>query len=140
MKNIIKRFLGKLKQKIKSLFQYQKRDTFHSIKQIGPFTPATYQESRTAPFPRIYCVPHLILSISYNYNSAYVGVDMSQYEALGVAHYFVARVEDSETVIADYLSNHPGSNMEVENTEMTVSMFEDALLIENESGLWDWYD
>lgn len=140
MKNIIKRFLGKLKQKIMSLFQYQKRDTFSSILELTPFNPATYQESRTAPFPRVYLVPHLILSVSYNHDSECVGVDMSQYEALGVAHYFVTRIEDSETVMADYLSNHPDSDMEVKDTEMSVSMFEDAFLIEDESGLWEWYD
>jgi hypothetical protein len=65
---------------------------------------------------------------------------MSQYETLGVAHYFVTRVEDSETVIQDYLSTHPMSEMETEDVEMTVSAFEDAILIEDESGLWEWYD
>lgn len=140
MKNIIKRFLGKLKQKIMSLFQYQKRDTFSGVLKITPFNPATYQESRTAPFPRVYLVPHFILSISYNHDSEYVGVDMSQYETLGVAHYFVTRVEDSETAIADYLSKHPDSDIEVRDTEMTVSMFEDVVLIEDESGVWEWYD
>jgi hypothetical protein len=30
--------------------------------------------------------------------------------------------------------------MEVKDTEMSVSMFEDAILIEDESGLWEWYD
>lgn len=65
---------------------------------------------------------------------------MSQYETLGVAHYFVTRVEDSETVMEDYLLKHPGSDMEVKDTEMSVSMFEDAILIEDESGLWEWYD
>lgn len=140
MKNIIKRFLGKLKQKIKSLFQYQKRDSFSGVLTITPFTPATYQKSRTAPFPRVYLVPHLILSISYNHDSEYVGVDMSEYETLGIAHYFVTRAEDSETVIQDYLSTHPTSEMEAEDVEMTVSAFEDAILIEDETGLWEWYD
>lgn len=140
MNNIFKKFLGKLKQKIKSLFQYQKRDTFSGLLKITPFKPATYQESRTAPFPRVYLVPHLILSVSYNHDSEYVGVDMSQYETLGVAHYFVTRIEDSETVMADYLSNHPNSDMEVKDTEMSVSMFEDVILVEDKSGLWEWYD
>ena len=65
---------------------------------------------------------------------------MSQYATLGVAHYFVTRVEDSETVMMDYLQKYPGSDMEVKDMEMSVSMFEDAVLIENKNGLWEWYD
>ena len=30
--------------------------------------------------------------------------------------------------------------MEVKDMEMSVSMFEDAVLIENKNGLWEWYD
>lgn len=57
-----------------------------------------------------------------------------------MAHYFITRVEDSKTVIQDYLSTHPTSEIEAEDVEMTVSAFEHAILIEDENGLWDWYD
>lgn len=140
MKKFIRRLLDKVSQFFSRLFQYQKRDTFFDIKEITPFIPATWQNSRTAPFPRVYLVPKLILSVVYEQDDAYVGVDMSQYESQGVAHYFVTRKETSEEVIRDYNAKRGCEALALESEEMTSSIFEDVVLIEEANGLWEWYD
>ena len=140
MKNIFKRILDKVSQFFKRLFQYQKRDSFFGIREITPFYPASWQESREAPFPRVYYVPKLILSVIYEQPTEYIGVDMSQYESDGVAHYFVTRTEKSEEVIADYNEKRGYEAFPEEEEEMTTSYFEDVVLVEFESGLWEWYD
>ena len=140
MKKFIRRLLDKASQFFSRLFQYQKRDSFFDIKEITPFIPATWQDSRTAPFPRVYLVPKLILSVIYEQPYEYIGVDMSRYEPDGVAHYFVTRTEKSEEVIADYNEKQGYEAFPEEKEEMTTSYFENVVLIEFENGLWEWYD
>ena len=140
MKNIFKSFLDKLGQVYRRLFQYQKRDSFFDIKEITPFNPASWQESREAPFPRVYYVPKLILSVIYEQPSKYICTDMSKYEAEGIAHYFVTRTEKSEEVIADYNEKRGYEALAEEEEEMTTSYLEDVLLVEFDNGLWEWYD
>ena len=64
---------------------------------------------------------------------------MSQYEEKGIAHFFVCRQVDQETLLKEYRQARPDSDFEPEIHDDMISIaLRDAILIEYADGAWDY--
>lgn len=87
--------------------------------------------------PKHYRVKTLILSLVPNSEWTGTGVDMSQYEEKGLAHFFVCRPESEEELLEDYRKDNPDSEIEWEDGMISV-IIPDATLLEYSDGVWDY--
>lgn len=89
--------------------------------------------------PKCYSCKALILSVYGNQPWNGTGVDLSQYEEKGLAHFFVMRTDSPEELMKEYRQNHPDSKLEYNEGEDSIStVLSDAILIEYEDGIWDY--
>ena len=89
--------------------------------------------------PKCYPCKALILSVVPNSPWEGTGVDMSQYEEKGIAHFFVCRKQSQEELLEEYWAQHPESTLKVNEEEDMISVvIPEAILLEYEDGIWDY--
>ena len=88
--------------------------------------------------PKYYPCKALILSVVPNSPWEGTGVDMSQYEEKGIAHFFVCRKQSQEELLEEYWAQHPESTLEVDEEGMISAVIPEAILLEYEDGIWDY--
>ena len=88
--------------------------------------------------PKCYPCKALILSVVPNSPWEGTGVDMSQYEEKGLAHFFVCRKQSQEELLEEYWAQHPESTLEVDEEGMISAVIPEAILLEYEDGIWDY--
>lgn len=89
--------------------------------------------------PKYYSCKALILSVYGNQPWSGIGVDLSQYEEKGLAHFFVMRAESPEEVMEEYRRKHPDSTLEYNEGEDSISaILPDTILIEYGDGTWEY--
>ena len=88
--------------------------------------------------PKHYRCKTLILSVYPNSSWTGTGVDMSQYEEKGLAHFFVCRPESGEELLEEYARNFPEADIEELGDGGLSCIIPDAVLLEYEDGIWDY--
>ena len=89
--------------------------------------------------PKLICVPTLIVSFFANQEYEGTGVDISQLEEKGIAHFFYMTKRTMEEHIQDYekLYGRPPEFTNIEDNGMS-AIFHEAVLMEWSDGTWDW--
>ena len=88
--------------------------------------------------PRLIQVPTLIVSsyASWEYDS--IGVDLSQLEETGIAHYFCTSTKSIEELMSEYLARHPEAEPWEDDEDSSSIVVKNATLAEWEDGVWTW--
>lgn len=88
--------------------------------------------------PKLIKVPTLIVSsyASWGYDS--IGVDLSQLEEKGIAHYFCTSTKSIEELMSEYLARHPEAEPWEDEEESSSIVVKNATLAEWEDGTWTW--
>lgn len=88
--------------------------------------------------PKRIHVPTLIISTyaSWDYDS--IGVDISQLEETGIAHYWCTSTQSMKEHMDDFRNRHPEVEEWDEDGESSSIIIPDAYLIEWPRGLWTW--
>lgn len=88
--------------------------------------------------PKIIRVPTLIVSTyaSWDYDS--IGVDFSQFEEKGIAHYFCTSTKSMDEHMAQFRECHPDYEEWEEDDEGSSIVVRNALLAQWEDGTWTW--
>jgi hypothetical protein len=89
--------------------------------------------SRTT-LPKLIKVPTLLISICDNWEFDSIGVDLSQLEEKGIAHYFCTSTESMEAWYRRIYDDEE----ECPYDDMETMCLKDAYLYEREDGLWTW--
>ena len=112
----------------------------------GEFTDQGLEELKklaSTPYqvlPKRYSVPTLIVSTyaSWDYDS--IGVDLSQLEEKGVAHFFCTSTKSMEEHIQEFREKYPDWEEEEGEEDEGVSIaIPNATLLEWPGGYWEWY-
>ena len=92
--------------------------------------------------PKLISVPTLIVSFFANQTYEGTGVDISQLEEKGIAHFFYMTKRTMEEHIQDYERKYQEPPELAKNTEDdgVSAIFYDAILIEWSDGTWDWME
>ena len=88
--------------------------------------------------PKLIEVPTLIVSTyaSWEYDS--IGVDLSQLEETGIAHYFCTSTKSIEELMDGYMARHPEAEPWEDDEDCASIIVKNATLAEWEDGVWTW--
>lgn len=87
--------------------------------------------------PKRYWVKTLLISSIGNWDYDSVGVDISQLEETGIAHYFCTSTKKSQEAIDEWCEKNGKQKWESDSEWQTV-VVPNATLLEYPGGLWDW--